>query len=668
MGRSESEGSNDLQKTECPLDCLPRFQYTNAPPNLTYSGKCIPCVLEENEPHELLVSRLKDCPYRDTCDRTAGMIPLGRVYGQRVTVTLSEVSSSIVVRSEHQFRNDDRFRLTLRKHLHEEITTDWRNGADHTSITTVLSKGVILAIQGDIEKSRRRQQLDLTDGEVSTLLAELNGLIEISAGSPCSISDIESIARTAIKRSELDCRKVIACLRYFLLAPARCVELCNNRTLGRYIGFIDQRVAQPGRATPLAMALLVPPKEIRHTAGWRILQGEYGPLFGAHSFASTVYVMHDSESGGSYCAQASIIMALGMLSDRGARLLGPVDLTLLAKQPLPVASTVDSACQSGRIKATTAVPVCGLTILDMAKLFYSTSDIQNQLCSTQNDVGLKLRDDGENEVYRPEKGLRKPCSHLNVTADVIRFKNTAAQNRLFIRIVEAYIDARCPVILCVDASTLWSRGGGAVGHSVVIVGYRSTGNATVRDAVCDTIHDPTQFLINDPGLQPYFVQDIATTISAALRFDKNPRNDPRVPRINACFLGDSQMRSHAYDCISRIRRDFKMDYYRYVRPQFSQLARNVNYKIELIHTEDIVQLSRRASREEDRAYVGCLRHVVGRLPNTAFWAIMLYSRECEGAAWVADVCYLFAIGKNPNSPIDARLVREKDGSWSSVDW
>ena len=78
-------------------------------------------------------------------------MPLGLVYGRRVTVTLSEVSSSIVVRSEHQYRTDDRFRLTLRKHLYEEITTIWSKDSDDEGVSATITESVIQAIHADIE-------------------------------------------------------------------------------------------------------------------------------------------------------------------------------------------------------------------------------------------------------------------------------------------------------------------------------------------------------------------------------------------------------------------------------------------------------------------------------------------------------------------------------------
>jgi hypothetical protein len=76
------------------------------------------------------------CPYRKYCEATARYLsPLttNRVYGPRVKVGLAEPSSSIVVRSEHQYHREERRRLSLRKHLYENQTIEgYANTADRS--------------------------------------------------------------------------------------------------------------------------------------------------------------------------------------------------------------------------------------------------------------------------------------------------------------------------------------------------------------------------------------------------------------------------------------------------------------------------------------------------------------------------------------------------------
>ncbi|HEX4609985.1 MAG TPA: hypothetical protein VH092_17460 [Urbifossiella sp.] len=172
--------------------------------------------------------------WRDWCDDDAAnsLRRLEWTYGRGIKAALVELSSSIVVRSEHSFNIDER-RLSLRKHVYE------------------------------------------------------------LAGPPTAAAAGPALAYLPIDAGD---------------------------RFGRYLGFLDLRAVW--RRTPLALGVLgVPGKYARDPAA-RVITGNYGPLFGGPAFAGTVYSMHDSGVSGALCAQASIIMALGLLADRGARLDG----------------------------------------------------------------------------------------------------------------------------------------------------------------------------------------------------------------------------------------------------------------------------------------------------------------------------------------------------------
>jgi sugar phosphate isomerase/epimerase len=63
-----------------------------------------------------------DCPHRSLCRSLARHLgPIEAAYGPSIKVTLSETSTSIVVRAEQQFHHEERHRLTLRKHFCELI-------------------------------------------------------------------------------------------------------------------------------------------------------------------------------------------------------------------------------------------------------------------------------------------------------------------------------------------------------------------------------------------------------------------------------------------------------------------------------------------------------------------------------------------------------------------
>ena len=87
------------------------------------------------------------------------------------------------------------------------------------------------------------------------------------------------------------------------------------------------------RAT--ALGVLAVPKYYLHDPAAVLISGDYGPVFGGPAFPAGVYSMHDPDAGGGYCAQAAVIMALGLLVDRGAQVTGSHTLTYLARPRHP---------------------------------------------------------------------------------------------------------------------------------------------------------------------------------------------------------------------------------------------------------------------------------------------------------------------------------------------
>ena len=113
------------------------------------------------------------------------------------------------------------------------------------------------------------------------------------------------------------------------MAPLACHPLPPEISLGRYVGFVDLR--SHGTRSPIALALLVPPRYLRHDPDVSIITGHYGYLFGGCGFSSTVFSMHDGVVSGARCSQACVIMALAMLSDRNARVIGSYDISFLGR-------------------------------------------------------------------------------------------------------------------------------------------------------------------------------------------------------------------------------------------------------------------------------------------------------------------------------------------------
>ena len=79
------------------------------------------------------------CPNGHECERTALGLPLDLVYRGGYKVTMTESSSSLIIRSEHQFSGDDRLRMSRRKHLHE-----WNGDLEYRIVVTQGIRDAIL--------------------------------------------------------------------------------------------------------------------------------------------------------------------------------------------------------------------------------------------------------------------------------------------------------------------------------------------------------------------------------------------------------------------------------------------------------------------------------------------------------------------------------------------
>jgi hypothetical protein len=272
----------------------------------------------------------RSCPYFRDCFATSALEMLRRAYGRHIRVTLAEPSSSIVVRSENLFNRDDSHRLTLRKHFYEE-----ERGAKDTRC--VLTKGSVDGLVAKLEHSRNRGGTFPPRGfNLDKLRLLLEGLIDETKPHRPSVdwkspgefkSAIVSALRGSVPEETLD--KLIRILHSFVSSPLNCRPIGRETEFAKYLGFVDLRTHSP--LSPVALALLVPPRHLRHDPKVNVVVGNYGYVFGAHGFTSTVYSMHDPQAGGAHCAQACLIMVLGMLCDRGAKIAGSYDLTFFAE-------------------------------------------------------------------------------------------------------------------------------------------------------------------------------------------------------------------------------------------------------------------------------------------------------------------------------------------------
>jgi hypothetical protein len=467
------------------------------------------------------------CPYERECEQTAAALPLDLVYRGSFKVTLAERSSTLIVRSEHQYSRDDRMRMSLRKHIHELNSNE--------PFTVVLTDGIREAVRRRLQDLREESSLTwaavsaqrpsdmFTEAEIERLdeclrqmqqekrrwlssdrkraLQEFREWIRANTGMTAP-SDVEAWAEQVVQQ---------------LFAPMRCHELTRHDQFGKYLGFVDLRLNS--RIAPLAMGLLVAPRHLRHDPAAHYIVGEYSSLFGAAGFASTVYTMHEPKLGGACCGQACVIMATGILADRGAQLHGSYELTYLAKSP----------------------PESGRNEFDISGLnFQETVHVLNDPRCRTTAVEFRPRGEGLSADFDPN--------------DAVRYWRYLGE-----RLIEAYVMARFPIILFVDAST-WNDAFKQLGnndaaeqpgnHAVVVVGFRRTGEP---EEVASTPGIPQQFrpdvlsdlIVHDPSLKPYAIWPTDACFFASTQF-KEKSNEPASGHLNMVFVADHRIKVHAF--------------------------------------------------------------------------------------------------------------------------
>ncbi|HUT90855.1 MAG TPA: hypothetical protein VMY37_15225 [Thermoguttaceae bacterium] len=592
-----------------------RFLTTGTPLTDTFSfRKERPCGFEQ--PSQPPLAKSVPCPYRFQCDSTAGGLPLRQVFGRSIRVTLTESSSSIVVRSEHQYSRDERHRLCLRKHVHElesEPIRSWK-----------ISDGVVSAVKRHLDYEVDRGRLSLTADQTVGIVKYLQGWIGDGEGYVDEARFVEVIEGLGTRLSELEVPEperggVIRVVRRHATATLACHPIGPGEKLGKYLGFVDVRTNSI--LAPLALGLLVPPRELRHDPDVTIATGEYGRIFGAHGFTSTVYSMHDPEAGGARCAQACVIMALAMLADRGAKVLGSYDLTCLGKDPIDPRSE-DGACLERREGYAGAFAVDGLKADEIVKL------LRRHECHTSGD------------------GWRA------------RF--TLSNFRECKRLIEAYVSARCPVIMLVDTAEWWERKQ-SVGHAVLIVGVRrGRGEATTRPPLSEV----TELIVHDPGDKPFVVRPIRDCLRASWAFAKSPEHKEKFHLI---FVAEARIKQHASHCLRAIEDHDHDRWEKYCAVPDS--GSTADYRIALLHRSEVVKRFTDPSHDiawiysrsnvpenqlesDERAMTRRfekLRGVAGVLSSGLYWCIAGY----EGQE--LEVLWLFNAEREPSDEWDYRV-------------
>ena len=370
-----------------------------------------------------------------------------------------------------------------------------------------------------------------------------------------------------------------------------CMALQENDRLGEYLGFVDLR--QHFEVSPLALGLLVQPGCIREDPNAYVIQGEYGPLFGAHSFRSTVYSMQDkSPTIGAKCAQVCAIMALGMLGDRRAEIKGSFTLTYLAWM-----------LSQGSVSEATR-------LVDEGK---SATPLGSFEATGMNP-----------------KQLRDVLRECNVGAEWIDLKymgpvasgHPAVSDRLAIRLIESYVYARFPVILSVDAWA-WRYGDETPenerrrAHAVTIIGVRRAAGS----------NEVNRLIVHDPGWKPFGERTLDRTFFAARQYSSP---DPSHPRncISMVVATETSIRKHPKECIEWLLKDqFECDDF---RCYYAGLP-GTDYDIRLLNRNSLFHVLAPGLVEQEKPDL--LRR---SFPESRFWTISVYRDGRRAITWLFD--------------------------------
>jgi hypothetical protein len=563
----------------------PKFTTTEVPVPLTCSSRRnLACRFEEPcYPDSKETVHSESCPYRTHCDDVSGMQPLYPAYGDRIAVTLTESSSNIVTRSENQFHGEQEHRMSLRKHVYELSAYSEPNSYSYLSPTRAhLSQWWVASLP--LIKDRVSYPLFEKVFQEAIATSKLRLGKDLDRGKV--FLELTSIVRGATRDKDL-IRSLIKVYKDQRIGVVQCSGL-ENLTLSKYLGFIDLRTNS--RLAPIALGLLTPPRRLRHDRNTTIIQGLYGKLFGGHTFPCTPYSMHDPDTGGAYCAQACLIMVLTILADRGSTILGSYELTIEAlrsnKQPSPKREVF---------------PVRGLSIPEMVSVLNSEACL--------------------------------------VSATAQEYQLTGTFRKILNRLLDAYVSARCPVILGTHTLGFKANGHGSP-HTLLVVGVRRS--MSDRRVVTDVI-------IHDPSHGPYIEHSFEAYLRTA---------GVQLGNIPVIFCADKSVEIHACDCVEFIHKECQRDLWPYLmhfseeERQFfaahqipiADISAGLDFDVRLCAKDDLedfysqsignrmenvkVRVSNLEPTMIDRTLPqNDLSREVEKLPNGWFWCFCFYSKN-----------------------------------------
>jgi hypothetical protein len=381
------------------------------------------------------------------------------------------------------------------------------------------------------------------------------------------------------------------------------------------------------RKSPLAFALLVEPSWIREDPSVFVIRGDYGPLFGAHSFRSTIYSMQDPGTAGAKCAQMCAIMVLGMLADRGVEVKGSFTLTYLSWQ--------QESSRSGKLKQAARADKSGTMKIDGL--------LPEQLQRVLIQCGSRAR------LYQVKPERR-------------------GAEELATRIIEANIKARFPVILAVD-SAAWSgkepgttRGpdGAPLGHAVTVVGIRrSTLNG-----------QPVSFIVHDPASGPFqnLRTDRCTRAARTYQVKKGGRWQA-ADEIRFVAAATKSIDRSLGACLRWLdERDYESDSSVYAIDgaafetfaPYREVADGTDYQMRLLNRNSILNYLRPLLDRGDAGAVPQLTWALDSLSDSRYWAIIGFRIDKDNVTRLS-VMWLFDAREELTSAPVLKLWRSPDG-------
>lgn len=487
-----------------------------------------PCLSEGSANKETLPL---ECPFRVECVATSRLHSIVRTYGRSIRTTLAEPSANLIVRSETFWAGRERYRVSLRRHIHERVSGgDPLGYFEQRDLLVFSERSKRRAIQACLNElgfsvdsavfgAPGENGYQNTADEVTRCIEKLvddsvRKLEQVHFGdqlfaAPFPVNDGFRLCWEIIGESVAGFKRdfqeklpskdlVIAIdkvlrqeLNLLVNRPLVCHSFRETEVFGDYLGFVDVRMH--ATESEVAFGLLRPPRSIRTNTRAILIEGEYGEIFGGPSFLSSVFIMHDSK-GGAACAQASGVMLLAMLADRGAMVPGAFDLTTRAIGCGP----------SGEFDLGAAVAPLQLT--ESLKHY---------------GVSAMITSEQEMSVRRADEETAQKHTIKWEFADW--FSRWA-----LLLCVECYINARFPVIIWVNAKTWssWSNQNDD-GHAVVVVG-----------AVCSAGRngDKNRFsalIVHDPQSCPYLLVPVEDCFEAMGDYT-NPAKE-RMGQLLATF-------------------------------------------------------------------------------------------------------------------------------------